>query len=108
MKLAIRIFVGVAVALFVLCLPALLIMGPEFGTSIPPAATAVVFLPAMVWLWRLSGRPPAARPRFTIAALVIVGMLGAASGAFVTMLFIEVSIGMAKGDRLQRIEAPAR
>jgi hypothetical protein len=108
MKLAIRIFVGLALALFLLSLPAFQFIGRELGVPVLPAAVAVVFFPAMVWLWRLSARPPSTRPKFTFAALIVVGLLGVAAGVFVTMLYVEVGIGMAKGDRLRRIEAPAR
>jgi len=107
MKLAIRIFVGLAVALFLLSLPAFQFMGRELGAPVLPAAVAVVFFPAMVWLWRLSARPPGTRPKLTFAALIIVGLLGVAAGVFVTMLYVEVCIGMAKGDRLQPTVPPA-
>jgi hypothetical protein len=61
----------------------------------------------MVWLWRLSARPPSTRPKFTFAALIVLGLLGVAAGVFVTMLYVEVGIGMAKGDRLRPIVPPA-
>jgi hypothetical protein len=43
MKLAIRIFVGMAVALFMLALPAVLMLGAEFTAPVPPVAMAAVF-----------------------------------------------------------------